>query len=132
MVGILIVCHGKIAVSIFDTLKMILGDVSDISFINFSSQDSLEVLESKINTEIDKIEGVLKEVLIFVDLFGGSCANLSTMALKNHKNIHIICGVNLPMILEAYFRRKELNGSELAEKVVETGRKSIFEIKLDK
>ena len=64
------------------------------------------------------------EVLILTDLFGGSPSNIA-FSFLNKEPVEVITGVNLPMILTFWNRRKGNSLMELAKFIYFAGRRSI-------
>ncbi len=79
------------------------------------------------------MEHRLKEILdaapfhtiIFVDLFGGSCPMVCGALKRERKNIAVICGVNLPMLLEFTFAREKMKFAELVNHLTNAGKDGI-------
>lgn len=63
-------------------------------------------------------------VILFTDLPSGSCAFAARKLAIERPNTAIICGVNLPVLLDFIFHR-ELPLSELTRRLVEKGRGGI-------
>jgi mannose/fructose-specific phosphotransferase system component IIA len=68
-----------------------------------------------------------KDVIIFVDLFGGSCANVSNQLIKNpsKQKIGIIYGVNPAMLIKYFQHREQKSFIELLQLLEETGKNEI-------
>ena len=66
-------------------------------------------------------------MLILTDLFGGTPCNVAMM-LREKYNAKVLCGVNLPMLIEAANLRDTAGCvEELAEAVLDTGRAGVLE-----
>jgi mannose/fructose-specific phosphotransferase system component IIA len=63
-------------------------------------------------------------VVLFADLGGGSCAFAARKMALQRPGTAVICGVNLPVLVEFVFRR-ELPLPTLVERLLEAGRGSI-------
>jgi mannose/fructose-specific phosphotransferase system component IIA len=63
-------------------------------------------------------------VVLFADLGGGSCAFAARKMALQRPGTAVICGVNLPVLVEFVFRR-ELPLPALVERLLEAGRGSI-------
>jgi len=62
--------------------------------------------------------------IVFADLRAGSCGIAAAYCCRNTSTRAIVCGVNLPMLLDFVFHR-ELPLDELVERLVEKGREAI-------
>lgn len=67
-------------------------------------------------------------VLVLTDILGGSPFNVSVSNL-NQKNVEMITGVNLPMLIQACNMRDAYSLQELVTSVTECGYKSIQNIR---
>jgi len=66
-----------------------------------------------------------KGVIVCTDLFGGTPSNLAISLLEAHKNLEVIAGVNLPMLIKLATVRKTENLHTAATQACEAGRKYI-------
>ena len=95
---IILVSHGKLAKGMKDTVEMIAG-----------RQDNLEAYEAyKNGTSDDSFIGDIKHSLdkdsnesavIITDVLGGSVNNEMTQLLKDHHNLTVLTGMNLPLVI---------------------------------
>lgn len=126
MIKGIVVTHGNLAVELIETAKMIYGDFTDcygVSNLRKSPQALTEELESLIQL-LDHSNGIV----ILTDFFGGSCSHACLGVEQQHKNVRLVTGVNLPMLLAFLYRRSEVPFEKLPGELVERGLKSIQEI----
>ena len=109
---ILILSHGRFAEELYNTARMITGEIKDVYYINFLKKMSFEGLCKKVKDFIKKKKKF--DILIFTDLFGGSCFNACSEVIK-HKNVRVFSGVNLGLLLESFFLRNSHDLEGLAE-----------------
>lgn len=64
-------------------------------------------------------------VVIFVDLFGSSCWQISKDVASGNKNVAVVTGVNLPMLVKFFGKRESLPFEKLVSLVKEGGGKGI-------
>lgn len=127
MIGIIVISHGTLSEQLVATASMIMGESSDVKYVTFSSKESLEDLRRKANEAVEPYES--EGCLLLTDLMGGSANNISIELLKT-KNVEVITGVNLPMLLEAIgYRNIADNLHELAARVHASGVKSMINLK---
>ncbi|MEO0094818.1 MAG: PTS mannose transporter subunit IIAB [candidate division WOR-3 bacterium] len=118
----IIVGHGDFAQALLNTVEKILGKQENVKIIsneNQSCESLSKILEESIN--LDKKE----EVIIFVDLPGGSCAISCLNLLKTNKNLKILCGVNLPMLIEFFILREKYTADELVPILIKKAKDNI-------
>jgi len=109
---ILILSHGRLAEELYNTAKMLIGNVENIYFFNLLKNMSFKCLETKVKKFVR--EKYNSDILIFTDLFGGSCLNICSKIIKQ-KNIRVFSGINLGILLEAIFLRNSCDLNRLAE-----------------
>ncbi|RKY89048.1 hypothetical protein DRQ09_02015 [candidate division KSB1 bacterium] len=119
----IILSHGGLSLSLLNTAEKITGKQEDIICLsnnNLSNKELDNLLRKNINS-IDNKE----DILIFVGLKGGSCWNTAIRQMKLNKNIHIISGVNLPMLITFIIKKNKLPLNELIKKIVDSGKSGI-------
>lgn len=123
MVGAIIVAHSFIGKELIATAEYIVGEMEGISEVSIDCQmDALEARKiiSEAIKKVDQGDGVL----ILTDLFGGSPSNIA-FSFLNKETIEVITGVNLPMILTFWNKRKSMGLMELAKSLQLSGRRNI-------
>lgn len=95
---IIITGHGKFASGLKTSLDLIVGNYDFVKPIDFIEEKSPESLKSEIKTFVESIED---KVYIFTDLVGGTPFKVSSELTLEHSNIEVLCGTNLPMLVEA-------------------------------
>lgn len=130
MVGIIVTGHGNFATGLISSLELIAGSQENLIGVDFLEEDTTESLEKMIEDAINKLGN---EVLVLSDLAGASPFRAAAdLSQKNKdKNIKIISGTNLGMLLEVSLCREGMNSLELLEMAVDAGHTAIkeFEIK---
>lgn len=131
MVGIIVTGHGNFASGILSSLKLIAGEQEKLLGVDFTDDDSTESLEVKLQEAIQDLE--CDEVLVLSDLAGGSPFKVSVMLSQklSNKNIRVISGTNLGMILETSLCRDGMGVDDLLDFAINSGISSIkaFELK---
>lgn len=117
--------HGVAAEQLLRTTEMLIGEQSNVSFIDFIPGENADTLFDKYTqklTELDTSAGVL----FLVDTWGGSPFNAASRIVNEHDSYEIITGVNVPMLVETFMCRDD-NPSmdELINVALETGRGGI-------
>jgi fructoselysine and glucoselysine-specific PTS system IIA component len=122
---IFIITHEQIAMCLQRATEKILGKQEHL-FPYTNLEDSLPVLIQKINQNILDLKP--EHIVCFVDLAGGSCWNLANMLHKEHKNVTIISGVNMPMLISYFTNLNEMPFEELIKKVLKDGSRGILHV----
>ena len=90
---ILVIGHGRFAEGIKCVANIIVGDLSEVTFMNTYVDDI------DFHIELDNYFSENKNVLVLTDLFGGS-VNQAIIQYITKVNIDVITGINIPLILE--------------------------------
>lgn len=110
----IIATHGRMASGIKDTVEMLTGKREDIYALDAytENQEFAEVFEKL----LEDLEG--EYIYVFTDIISGSVNQTIAGFLKKYR-IHLITGVNLPIITEIVLRGEELDDREIAGMVEE-------------
>lgn len=118
MVSIIIAAHGESAPALLDSAIMIHGEVENVHTVTFlPGQGPDDLLEA-----YEKAAGQAEEVLILVDLFGGSPYNAGARFVAERDNADVISGVNIPMLMDVFEASKRPNAT--VEKIVKRALKA--------
>ncbi len=123
MVGVVVAAHGQLAKELYTTTIFIVGKADQMMPLSIDPSRPVEEMQKEIEKAIKKVDSG-DGVLILTDMFGGTPAN---MCLVFHKEgeVEIVTGVNLPMLIKLCQGREGKSLAEVAQEVVEYGRKSI-------
>ncbi|MCR0193728.1 PTS fructose transporter subunit IIA [[Clostridium] innocuum] len=121
---VLIATHGMMASGVVNTLSLF-TDCNDIRYLNayVDESDYTQQIVDFIN-QIDETE----TAIIFTDIIGGS-VNQKVVAMNHRKNVKIITGFNLALILEIIMA--DATQDEQIEVIIEQAREQMKLIKLD-
>lgn len=126
MVKIVLASHGPMAEAMIESSKMLYGEMNNLSAVCLYPEDNSTVFVEKLRNEIDGFE----EVLLLVDIPGGTPSNQGMMLLSEFCGLRIISGMNLMMILETLIQCGNMNVDDLKETIIHTGKGSIKEMSL--
>lgn len=108
--GIVILSHGPLALGLKESSSMIFGETTN--FAAFSLEYGDDVTKYA-DTFIQAIESYGRNVLIMVDLFGGTpCNQLLIYAKKNNLKFNLLSGANLPMVISALTLRPSFKNAD--------------------
>lgn len=122
-IAIIIATHGVAAEQLLKTTEMLIGEQSDVAYIDFVPGENAETIMGKYQ---EKLAGELShcdQVLFLVDTWGGSPFNAANRVADGKENMDIVTGVNVPMLVETFMARDDNPSlNELVEVALETGR----------
>lgn len=126
---IILMSHGLMAEEILNSAKMILGNQINYPVVSMAQNDGIEGTINKLNKILEETSDI-RNIIILVDLMGGTPANVAMVKASMDKRIQVVTGMNLGMVLESYFK---INEEKLAEHLIEIGKSSIKipEIQMD-
>jgi len=116
----LIVGHKDIGTGLLAALESISGPVAGLRFFSNSGLSTKE-LAAKITAYC--VDDTCR-VIIFADVYGGSCWRAAKMAGASH--IRIVSGLNLPMLLSFVNKRDMVPFDELPAVLAEDGLRGII------
>ncbi|QAT39146.1 PTS sugar transporter subunit IIA [Clostridium sp. JN-9] len=129
MIGVLIATHGDFGKEILKSSELILGKQDHTLTLSLNYGDSIEKFGEQIVNAIQSLENG-SGVLVFTDLLGASPYNATALNSNkvNNARFRCICGVNLPMVLEALTMRNNYDLDKLTEQCMEAGMSGIKEL----
>lgn len=88
--------HGKLSEGMVDSTQMIVGEMQNLSWISLHPGEHPDDIRIKLEEEI--LNEPENDFVIVSDVIGGS-VNTALLQLLKLKNVHIITGMHLGMIL---------------------------------
>lgn len=105
MVGIILATHGDFATGILQSASMIFGEQPNVAAVTLQPSEGPDDVRRKMEEAVDSFEDP-EQVLILVDLWGGTPFNQSNGLIAGHEDKWaIVAGLNLPMLIDAYASR---------------------------
>ncbi len=123
MVSVLLLSHGKIAAAILETSRRIIGECENVFALSCSNLTP-EALYEKI-VHLLESENLQDGLFIVVCLKGGGCWNVGAQVAKRHSKVILLSGLSLPMVLSFITKRTKFSFEELAEILMEDGKRGI-------
>lgn len=115
----IIVGHGGMATGMVDAVRRIAGIEEDVLTALSNEGKGPDALRE----EIARLIGD-DRVVVFTDMHAGSCAVAARFACRSRGERAVVCGVNLPILLDFVFHR-ELPLAELVPRLLEQGRGAV-------
>lgn len=118
MSQIILVAHGQLGLEMKKSAELICGQLQEFQAISFTEEDGIESVSKAIRETVKNYAG---DTLIFTDIFCGTPYNASCKICMEEvdKNIEVVSGMSLPIILELSTKVKQLSAQELAALVKE-------------
>jgi mannose/fructose-specific phosphotransferase system component IIA len=115
----IVLTHGELAAGLVDAVHRIAGPDMD-SLVPLSNNG---MSPDAVLARVREVAGARPTVL-FTDLQSGSCAFAGRRLCQERKDLVVISGVNLPVLLE-FVLHPELSLDELVPRLLEKGRAAI-------
>lgn len=115
----IVVAHGSMAHGLVDAVRRIAG----------TAADALHPVSNE-GTNPGELKALIREaagsgpVVVFADLQAGSCGMAAMSTCQESGNQAVVCGVNLPILLDFVFHR-DMPLDELVERLLQKGRDGI-------
>lgn len=125
MIGVVLTGHGRYAYGMADSLFLTMGQQENFAAIEFTPDVTPEELSAKIRAAADSMgeDGVL----ILCDMAGGTPFNETIKLLPQlQREVEVLAGISLPILVEACMDREDKTVHELAEQLLETGRSTLM------
>ena len=120
--------HGTLCKEMYESLKLIVGDVSNFGYILQPEDGNLSEYEDNLKKMLDEND----EILVLTDLLGGSpLISLAKIYSANKSkyagHVKIVTGMNLGMLLEVNAQINQLSLIDLAKDAVKAGKSGIVD-----
>lgn len=103
MIGIIVIAHGRLAHEFVSVLEHVIGPQENIKTLGINPDDNVAEQRETLEEMITQVESG-KGVVLVTDMFGGTPSNLAIAVSKN-KNVEVVAGVNLPMLIDLVQQR---------------------------
>ena len=126
MIGLVLVTHGHLAHEFVAAMEHVVGPQQGVAAICIGADDDMEARRGDIAAALARVdEG--EGVILLTDMFGGTPSNLaiSLMGGAPAREVEVIAGVNLPMLIRLASIRRRASVAEAVEAAQEAGRKYI-------
>jgi PTS system mannose-specific IIA component len=123
MIGLVLVTHGALADEFKLAMEHVVGPQEYVETIAIGPEDNAESRRDDILAAIDRADSG-GGVIILTDMFGGTPSNLAISVMQN-RQVEVIAGVNLPMLVKLGRIRGELTMEQAVAMAQEAGKKYI-------
>ncbi|GIX09370.1 MULTISPECIES: PTS sugar transporter subunit IIA [unclassified Elioraea] len=98
MIGLVLVTHGRLAEELRLAMEHVVGPQKGVATVCIGPEDDMEKRRQDILRGIDTVD-TGDGVVLLTDMFGGTPSNLA-ISTMDRKNVEVIAGVNLPMLVK--------------------------------
>lgn len=123
MIGLVLVTHGRLAEEFKSALEHVVGPQEAVAAVSIGPEDDMEARRNDIIKAVETVDDGAG-VVILTDMFGGTPSNLAISVMQD-RNIEVIAGLNLPMLVKLARIRQETEMREAVRYAQEAGRKYI-------
>jgi mannose PTS system EIIA component len=125
--ALVLVSHGEMAKGTLKSAGMIVGEIEDAYAISLNQHEVIESFNKKFEEVIERIRNY-KNVIVLVDIVGGTPCNVALTKLFNYSNVRVVSGFNLAMVLElAVSQEEDIN--VLIKNIIKCGKEQIKDLK---
>lgn len=129
MISAIVVTHGRLGAEFVATAHKILGDFSGV--YSLSNEDKTPQMLAEEIEHVMEHGGPDDAFILLVDFLYGSCGHATLAVERNHRNVHVVSGINLPMLLAFLNKRNEVSFERLPAELAARGRDSIQSVDTD-
>ncbi len=131
MIRALVMTHGRIGQELVGVVEMILGPIEGLEFLSnhgLSGDDLQEKVGQWLKAGPAAGGDEAVPSMIFIDDFGGSCGVAAQLCCGQNRDVAIVSGVNLAMLLGFVTWREDSDLDGLVRQIVQKGRESIVRL----
>jgi mannose/fructose/sorbose-specific phosphotransferase system IIA component len=126
-IPVIFVGHGGYPDGVRDAAEMILGAQPTVATVSLPPNGSTEQLADEVTAAVDRIGDGGNGALVLADLMGGSPANAVGLLALRDPALHLVAGLNLPMVLEV-LTSTAATAAELATVAENAGRDGVIDV----
>jgi PTS system mannose-specific IIA component len=123
MIGMVLVTHGRLATEFRSALEHVVGPQSQLETVTILPDDDIDSRRREIMDAVAQVDSG-DGVVILTDMFGGTPSNLAISVMPG-RNVEVIAGMNLPMLIKLAGARVSLPLEEATAQAQDAGRKYI-------
>lgn len=120
-ITIFLMNHGRFGEEMIQSAELIIGKIERIQAISLLRGMSPEDLMRQAEEAFSAVSGPR---IVLADLFGGTPSNVAMM-LREKFDLHILCGINLPMLMDVVLARDTKPLAQVMEGASYAGKEAI-------
>ncbi len=105
---LILISHGTMAEGVKTSAELIMGEQEHLHTVCLLPSEGPDDFKQKFEEQISGINA--EDITVFADLMGGTPANVVSRMIMSGQNIHLVSGMNLPLVIE--WLNSQMNGTE--------------------
>jgi mannose PTS system EIIA component len=122
-IGIVIVTHYRLGEEFLQALRLIVPTAPEFRAVSIEPRQSVEEMRAAIAAALEAADHG-DGVLVLTDMFGGTPSNIS-LSFLDERNVEVVTGLNLPMLIKLATFTEEKSLEELAVFIKQYGQRNI-------
>lgn len=122
---VILASHGRLALGMQDTLRIIIGETPNLTayaaYLNGDETAYVDNIKKKIEKDPNE------QFVVVTDVLGGSVNTNLIQLLRDHKNVQLIAGMNLPLVMELVTKKQALDADAI-QQIIDNARSAIVDI----
>lgn len=99
MTGVIVTGHGNYASGMLSAVRLLTGESERLRAVDFLPKESEDTLKQHLEEALSHMRE-LDHIYILCDILGGSPFKMSCILGRDRPHIHILYGINLPVLLD--------------------------------
>lgn len=95
----LVITHCDMGIETVKSVELLMGPQENVTGLGLHPGESVDSLREQAYKVLDDNEGKYDETVVIVDLLGGSPSNVSLSMLAKYRELKIITGLSLPLLV---------------------------------
>jgi PTS system mannose-specific IIA component len=122
-IGVLVVTHYGLGQEFIRALRLIVPGAPEFYSLSVEPGQTVEEMRASIDETLKKADQG-EGVLVLTDMFGGTPSNIS-LSFLGDRQLEVVTGVNLPMLIKLATLKQERTLDELARFIRDYGQRNI-------
>jgi mannose PTS system EIIA component len=119
---LILISHGNMAEGVKASAELIMGEQEHVHAVCLLPSEGPDDFKQKFEKEIAGINP--ENITVFADLMGGTPANVVSQMIMTGEQIHLIAGMNLPLVIE--WLNSQMNG--MASDYITAGKAGMVDV----
>ncbi|WP_137598072.1 PTS sugar transporter subunit IIA [Paucilactobacillus kaifaensis] len=95
----LVITHGDMGIETVKSMELLMGPQENVTGLGLHPGESVDSLRDQAYDVLAQNEDQYDETIVLVDLLGGSPSNVSLSTLAKYRELKIVTGLSLPLLI---------------------------------